>query len=266
MDSRSLYKFIKISAICITVCLAFFVLNYSLNNRSIMSKSDYNNCNIEIEKSVEQKYKSSAKNVYYNFITENEITPDVNNAKLDTILINKILKMIQLIQNTELPEADTILNILEIDSKENYYYDRIDIYGNDEDPFLNKLAKGIIPTGNSELDKIISKYGLELKSSSRFKSSGYITLHTKNEYNMHAVGLELVGLTIIDDFNEKVGWIGVNSSIELIEIDELYMLKFYRGIGDCMAGCIKKRYWEFKMDYCNAEFIGSYGDSILSLQ
>ncbi|MBK9593342.1 MAG: T9SS type A sorting domain-containing protein [Crocinitomicaceae bacterium] len=40
-------------------------------------------------------------------------------------------------------------------------------------------------------------------------------------------------------------------------------LTYSHGWGDCMSGCIDKRFWVFKVYYdCSVEFVGSYGDVI----
>lgn len=257
------YNKINVLIVVFTMILIMYIASCRNNDRGVTSYSISFNCDIELEKTTRERYKDIAKSIYYNYIIENNIDFSMSDVDFDSMEINKILKMIQLIDKSKSPESDTVLNIIKIDNKAISYYDRINIYGNKNNGYLDNLVNGIIPTGEDVLDVVLEKYDLKLKSSMHYNRSGVLTLYTKQEYNMYAIGIELLKSPIINRFDEKVGWIGLNSSIDLVKNEKFEVLRFYYGSGDCIAGCMSKRYWEFKIEHCKAEFIRSYGGNIL---
>ncbi len=178
---------------------------------------------------------------------------------LDEDEITKILKIIQAVYNLDTPERDTVFNIYEIHGYYCYAFNSLSLKVDTEQAGIQNLAKNVFPTGDASLDHLLDTYKFDsVRTSYSYPDFPWLTIYTKKEYNMIPVETEFEKLesVLIAEFNK--GCIGDGNTITLKRNPGSAVITFSIGSGDCPAGCIYHRYWEFKVSDGNAKFIRTY--------
>ena len=201
------------------------------------------------------------------------------NTYKDSVVINRqlstnYLKALLAVYNASLlPARDTIVAIgINLDYKLfpafNYLYFDADT----NKIWIKNLKNNIIPCGNSSIDYLLSKYYLKFINYNNIvplpPSTFNLGLTFKTDTNFYMNRL-------CDKFNALYPQgIGVgNASPQTLSslvfditdsINPNFTELTYRaGWGDCMAGCIYKRYWTFRVyNDCSVEYKGSYGNPL----
>jgi hypothetical protein len=187
--------------------------------------------------------------------------PNYYNPELDSLEIDKILKIINSVYNLHSILTDSILNYYKIHAFHCYSFNSINLSVDTSLAEIQNLANGIIPTGNSALDNVINTYGFDsVKTAYSYPSFPWLTIYTKNEYNMLPVERDFNNLPqiIIAEFNK--GCIGDGMNIQLLRTANTATITFSIGWGDCPAGCIYHRYWEFNVTNSIASYVRTYDD------
>ena len=214
---------------------------------------------VDFDPYIVENYLRDAKQLYFHEIIQDSTHANFNNPILDQNEINKILEIIQAVYNSTTPERDTVFDVYRTHGY--YCYDFSSIYLKVHPEFaeIQNLANGIFPTGDPALDHILSTY--EFDSVSRFSSYpnfAWLSIYTQNEYNLIPAEREFAGLASIQVAEFNKGCIGDGDNITLARYADFDIIIFSIGRGDCPAGCIYHRYWEFKVANGTAEFIRSY--------
>ncbi|MCH8331540.1 MAG: hypothetical protein IH946_09210 [Bacteroidetes bacterium] len=117
------------------------------------------------------------------------------------------------------------------------------------------LEKGIIPTGNPELDDIINRYQFDsVNNVLSNQGSETIVLVSNLDLNMHPIVKEMEELGPILNADFFDGHFDGNN-IRLKRFPKHSILTFSIGRGDCSLGCFYHRYWEFRIAGNIAEFV-----------
>lgn len=214
---------------------------------------------IELKPFIINNYTDDAKQLYMHEIFNNVNHSNYDNPELDNNEVDKILKIIQLVYDSNSVARDSVFDIHKIHARYCYSFNSIMLKVNAELPEIKKLSNNIFPTGNADLDKILSKYKIDsVKTAYSYPKFNWLTVYTKNEYNVMPIANELDNLSsiLIADFNK--GCVGGGNTINLHRNDSMATITFSIGWGDCPAGCIYHKYWEFKVTNKRAEFIRSY--------
>ena len=129
------------------------------------------------------------------------------------------------------------------------------------DTGIKNLSKGIIPTGNNQLDDILLTYGFDsVKISSGYLRHSYLSVYTDNYYNLLPIVNEFEALPCIS-IAESSGWGGDGNNIFMTRDKHKVTINFSIGRGDCPAGCTARRMWVFEIRNNKDYFIRSYGNA-----
>ncbi len=205
-------------------------------------------------------YKQDATFLYFYEIISDSSHINFYNPNLDTLEINKILKIIHAVYDLHSPESNTVFKHPGIHGRYCYSFSSIDLKVKTGLPEIQNLANGVIPTGNTNLDNILIKYQFDsVETSHNYPGYLRLTIYTDNKYNLIPIEKEFGNLpqVILAEFNKAC--IGDGANIELSRDNGSAIITFSTGSGDCQAGCIYHKYWEFKVVNDKAEFIRTYG-------
>ena len=208
---------------------------------------------VNLDTFIVKNYYEDAKLLYVNEIFQDSSHFNRNNPVLDTSEITKVLKIIQTVYNLNSQESDNIFNEKKIHTRICINLDYLWLKVQKTAPEINNLIKGIIPTGNQNLDKLLAKY--EYKSVKSFFD--YIMIYLKREYNLIPIVPEFLKIpSIISNIWDSCG--GDGNDITITRSEDSAKIIFSIGEGDCPAGCIYHKYWEFLVANNKAVFIRSY--------
>lgn len=220
---------------------------------------DYDN--IALDTFILNHYTEDAKQLYFNEIYNDSTHENFNNPILDTNEIIKILKIIQIVYNSNSPQRDTIFERYQIHGYYCYSFRSISLKVQTELPEIQNLANGIIPTGETDLDHLLTMYNFDsVKTSYSYPGFPWLTIYTSEEYNMIPIENSFNELPsiIIAEFNR--GCIGDGNSISMTRNIDSATIIFSIGDGDCPAGCTYHKYWEFRVENGGAKFVRTYSD------
>ncbi|GAB6123495.1 hypothetical protein [Dysgonomonas termitidis] len=239
--------------------IAFFftslILFISCDDNSIPPVS------VKLEPFIIENYSADARQLYFNEVFKNPNNPDHNNPELNVDEERKVLEIIQAVYNLQSLERDTVFNIYKIHGYYCYNFNSIYLKVNTALPAIRKLAEGIIPTGDAELDKVLTKYKPEsVKPFYGYPEFPWLTITTKKEYNMIPVEAEFRRLKSVLTAEFNNGCVGGGNTIDLERKGNTATIIFSIGEGDCPAGCIYHRYWKFEVTNGMARFMNSYSN------
>lgn len=108
-------------------------------------------------------YINDAKHLYFNEIFNDDHHFNRNNPILDTNEIIQVLRIIQAVYNTDVPQRDTVFNIYKIHNMNWQSLNSINLIVQPGIPEINNLINGISPTGNKSLDKLLNTYHFDFR-------------------------------------------------------------------------------------------------------
>ena len=214
---------------------------------------------IELEAFIIENYSYDAKQLYFHELFQDSTHVNYENPIIDNNEVNKILKIIQAVYNTDSPERDTVFDIYQIHGYYCYSFNSICLRVNTELTEIQNLADNVIPTGETSLDNILNTYNFDsVKTSYSYPNFPWLTIYTSDEYNMIPIEKEFANIesVLIAEFNRGCG--GDGNTITLTRDDNSAIITFSIGRGDCPAGCIYHKYWEFKVSNGIAKFTRTY--------
>ena len=208
---------------------------------------------------VMNNFTDDAKQIYFDEIFHDSTHVNYNNPILDSNEIIKILKLIQTVYNSDAPERDTVFELYQIHGFYCYSFHSISLKVQTELPEIQNLANGIIPTGETELDNLLATYDFDsVKTFYGYPGFPWLTIYTKVEYYMIPIEKSFNDLpsVVIAEFNK--GCVGDGNTITIERTNSSATVTFSIGQGDCPAGCIYHKYWEFRVEGATATFVRSY--------
>lgn len=215
---------------------------------------------IELESYIIENYSNDAKQLYLHEIFQDSTHPNFEKSIIDNNEINKILKTIQAVYNLNSPERDSVFLKHKIHASYCFSSNSISLRVKTGLPEIKNLATNIIPTGESSLDEILSSYNFDsVKTAYDYPSFPWLTLYANNnEYNMIPIERKFAKIESVEiaDFNK--GCIGDGNNISMSRNGDSTVVTFSVGSGDCPAGCIYHKYWEFIVSYGTATFVRTY--------
>jgi hypothetical protein len=214
---------------------------------------------IELENYIIENYTNDAKQLYFHEIFRDSTHVNYENSIIDTKEVNKVLKIIQAVYNSTSAERDTVFEIYQIHGYYCYGFNSICLKVNTELTEIQNLSNNLIPTGATLLDNILSTYKFDsVKTSYSYPNFPWLTIFTSDEYNMIPITKEFndIESVLMADFNK--GCIGDGNTITITRNEDYAIITFSIGSGDCPAGCIYHKYWEFKVSNGKAKHIRTY--------
>ena len=214
---------------------------------------------IDLKQFIIDNYTEDAKQLYLNEIFQDNNHFNYNEPRIDLKEVDKILKLLQAVYDSNSPERDTVFDVHQIHGYYCFSLSSMGLKVNTELPEIKNLSDGIIPTGNTDLDNMLATYNFDsVKTAYSYPNFPWLTVYTKHEYNMIPVekGFSDLSPILIAEFNKYC--IGDGNNISLTRSPFSATITFSIGKGDCPAGCIYHKYWEFNVQDGKAEFIKSY--------
>ncbi|MDR2916057.1 MAG: hypothetical protein LBV74_14735 [Tannerella sp.] len=221
--------------------------------------NDYGLDKITLDPYIIEHYTRDAKQLYFHEIVQNSSHTDYDNPVLDEDEVTDILRIIQAVYNMDTHERDTVFDVYEIHGYYCYSFNSISLKVNTGLPEIQNLSNNIFPTRGTSLDNILNTYKFDsVQVSYSYPDFPWLTIFTKNEYNMVPIEKEFNKLSsvLIAEFSR--GCIGDGNNITLERGSDSAVITFSIGYGDCPAGCIYHRYWEFRVSNGIAEFVKAY--------
>lgn len=185
-----------------------------------------------------------------------------DSVKLQENRIEEKYKILKTIRNFKSPQTDSIFNILHAVHADYYYLQHVYFTLTDSSLFHSDTG----------LQKIIKKYNLTLSSLDVFNPPHTsVILKACPIVNVNALAREIVENTNIpyartdvipNNIKHTYGWGYPHNKLEIIEDlqDSSNFVRIYIGWGDCLAGCIHNRTWEFKVSKdLSVKLLASYG-------
>jgi hypothetical protein len=211
--------------------------------------------------SVIKKYKKDADGLSVNRVIFKITSPYTDSVVIDPSLKASYLKALLAVYNaTALPARDTVVSFLKI----HRFLDQLNqlyIQADTNYFWMQNLRNNIIPTGKSSLDSLMTKYYLQKTgyiSYGNLFSYAMVVFKTDTNYNMFALANNFNNLLSANSSPDFLS--GDGSTITDSINPNFIQLTYKYGWGDCMAGCINKRYWKFRIyNDCSVEYLGSYG-------
>lgn len=214
---------------------------------------------INVEDYIRANYSEDAKRLYFHEVINNSNHPDYNEPELDEAEIEKILKLIQAVYNSDSQERDLVFNDYQIHARYCYAFNSTFLRVDTQRPEIQKLANGEFVTGEPSLDEILSTYQFDsVRLSYSYPDFPWLTIYTDQDYNMIPISEELQNLESVEIAEFNNGCVGGGNSISLSRSNDVAILTFSVGSGDCPAGCIYYKYWEFVVSNGVASFVRSY--------
>ncbi|TYA71506.1 hypothetical protein [Seonamhaeicola marinus] len=217
------------------------------------------NDNQKLDSFIIENYFFDAKQLYFHEIFQDSNHPNYQNEILDQNEIDKILKIIQAVYYSDSPERDTVFDIHKIHGYYCYSFSSISLKVDTEAPEIKNLVNKVIPTGETKLDDLLNLYDFDsIRTSYSYPKFPWLTIYTDKEFNMIPLEEEFKKVTSIEYAEFNKGCIGDGNTIELTRNDNSATITFSIGKGDCPAGCIYRKHWEFEVSNGSAKFIKTY--------
>ena len=163
---------------------------------------------------------------------------------------------------TQLAARDTVVQFLNIHTWPIPLMNRIYMQVDTNYAWANELSQGNLLTGNNTIDGLLAEHGMSIIDINFFSFGVYIVLATDSNYNLSALSSAFMNVAGVL-FAEPDGVIGDGANITDSVSTTVVKLFYSYGWGDCFAGCIQRRFWQFNIYHdCEVEFAGSYGDPI----
>ncbi len=212
---------------------------------------------------IQQLYKTDADRMAVRMTLNNSLpykdSVNINSGLSDTLLG----AMIAVYMADSLPARDSVVNMFNIHSR--YFNVRaIDILANATKPWVTELKNGNTTTSNAAINQLITNYGMTYSSSISLSGQRTLmTLKANADYNVSALTGFIDNIYGVIKSTYRPDGAGDGNNITAVVTPANITLTYSYGWGDCPAGCIHRRYWEFKVGYdCSVTFKRSYGSKL----
>ncbi|HET8574195.1 MAG TPA: T9SS type A sorting domain-containing protein [Edaphocola sp.] len=201
-------------------------------------------------------------------------SPDTANIRISPALSDTFLNAFIAVYNaTTIPARDTVVELITsftdtgiltgIHSNPNIPSLRhLYMVVNPQLPWIQQLLQQNFPSGNDTIDSLISNYSISFEFEQYTTNTYLADINADSNYNMIAMANLVKDLP--DVYQATSGSVetegdypvDIEGHITPNYVDLVYTYSW----GDCPAGCIWSRSWEFKVYYdCSVEFSSSFG-------
>jgi len=163
---------------------------------------------------------------------------------------------------TSLKARDTVISYLNVHTSPRPDMQRLKVGANRSLDWMIKLRDNIIPTGDYQVDQLLSTYQLKPEFYFPYGAThAYIYLISDSNYNIEAIANSFALLSGVTDAHPRK-WVGDGSNIVGATAKDVVFLTYSYGCGDCESGCLVRRNYDFKvyLTDCSVEYVGSQGD------
>lgn len=242
----------------VKLIIAFFVVTSSLTYGQIVPSSCL------ASDSIISKYKNDAYRITLRKLLRNNSTYKDSLQIPGGVTDTTLNALIAIYNATTLPARDTVVKIYPVHTWPDLDLNHIYISADSNLVWVQNIRKGVSPTGSYTVDSLLNKYKLKLQHyfPNKFFPYHSFTLVSDSVYNMLAMSKLFLGISGVYYSNpHTIGGDGNNitDSVYSDHIEIIYSV----GWGDCLAGCIDRRYWKFNVYWdCSVEFVSSYGSRL----
>ncbi|MGB0839015.1 MAG: hypothetical protein ACPGXL_02685 [Chitinophagales bacterium] len=202
--------------------------------------------------------------------------PAANEIQIPQALIDRMLAAISAVYNGEFqytPEfaaRDTVIDLYDIHTLPYPDFDQLTLEVDTSVAWVQEWVAGNRLTGNSDVDNLMTIYGLDLDGDVINLSLGSIaTIKSSQALNLQGLAETFANLegVVSADFNNAGG---SGNDITVEDMGTFIQLTFTLGwdspsaLGECVSACDFSRSWVFEVSDsdCSASFIDSFGDVI----
>lgn len=214
-----------------------------------------------IPDSVVALYREDAYHLAVRYMAQMNIPGIEIPSELSTVLLNGLL---HIYNQRDIPERDTIVDLYPI----HVYAYRYQLYEiilivNPTFSWTQRWKAGERFTGNDEVDALIRQYDLSVVSYTVTPwGSEWAVLRSSRALNVARLAERFKTIAGVVTA-EPNGAAGDGNNIEAMPEEQGWKYTFSLGWGDCPAGCIARRYWDFRVfSDGTVYFVGSRGDGI----
>lgn len=159
---------------------------------------------------------------------------------------------------TPLPARDTVVDVYAIHTFPNPTTRSLLLQLVGSEPWVQRLARGEIPTGEQTVDDLLARYSLSLGSVYTMHDGDVlVTLGPQEPLNILALAPLFRGTRGVR-FSEPNGAVGDGNDIAGSIGSSRVLLNYSFGSGDCPAGCTERRFYRFAVSADGTvEFLGN---------
>jgi hypothetical protein len=241
------------------VIVLLILLHFTFANGQVVESS------CEAHDSIVEKYQDDADVLTLRKFYENDL-PWADSIEIPDEHSDTVLNALLSVWNAEgLAARDTIVDMLDIHSRELYAVNLIYVGADSTLAWMQELESGSLPCGNDTLDSLITRYSLDIVE---YLKDDYDILHWARfdgaiNLNMGPLGRLIKPIYGVQYVDTLVNTVLDGDRIDCSINSEFIELIYSYGWGDCLNGCMYRRYWEFRVYYdCSVEFIDSYGNAL----
>jgi hypothetical protein len=240
-------------------CL-FIALFAALFCASCKKSDSFNNdvAGCPIDTAISNGYLNDAQEIVYRNILAGANVQGSNQVQFNQRELNKVLSAIQSVYALHSPQTDTVFNVYKIHTFKFYVLNSIILQVNINAPEIKNLINDKV-TGNPPFDALMAKYGFVYNALyPPSQQLPFFTLNSNTWYNMQAL------VPLFKQFSfvlgaQSNGSAGDGNNITYQINGTNRILDFSYGFGDCPAGCLGRKIWEFSVDeHCKATFTRSF--------
>lgn len=164
---------------------------------------------------------------------------------------------------TGIPEADTIAHIRPVHDLFTLTVYQFFVIADENLAWMQNLENQQLPCGHPVLDSLLVRYNITTYSYDSLSVFGRnsVKFTVSSWLNIHALTKLLDKQPDIESY--PISYYGDGSRIDDSVFVDHIELTYSHGWGDCMAGCMFRRFWKFKVyDDCSVQFVESYGSAL----
>jgi|GEM_PF-1440954 hypothetical protein len=192
----------------------------------------------------------------------NPLHPYHDSIDIPLRLLDRPLKAMSMVFNSNCPERDTVFDIFNLHARGAGMgmMGRMIIRVDTTYAWVQQLIADTVYSGNPAYDTLVASRGFKVVFVFIFTPGVYVV--SPNLYNLPALIEKLVLIPGVISASPD-GLIGDGGDIKFYQGSNSDSLVYNYGWGDCMAGCIYHRFWNFTADSnCTGTFHYAYGDPI----
>ncbi|HQQ93930.1 MAG TPA: T9SS type A sorting domain-containing protein [Bacteroidia bacterium] len=221
--------------------------------------------------SVVEKYRVDADRMAV-LKVHNANLPFKDSVEIDKNISNNYLKALLAVYNaTTIPPYDTIFKFLDIHTYLLVELNKFFVYADSSLTWMKNLRNNIIPTGNSTVDNLISKYDLKRTGYyfNPFSAKHYANFRRDTNSNLSALCMKFLYIPGVLNSEPDFTPYDVDNIFDTLSASTTTtpytMLTYTYGWDDCLAGCLYRRFWTFKVyPNCSIEYLGGFGPEVPS--
>ena len=217
---------------------------------------------IDVPDSVKQTYKMDAERLALRDI-QTDVTKKSTLIKIPTGLVDLYFNGLLHIYHAEnVAEQENVVKVYNIHTLHRPEIKHLLVAVDTTVQWVKMWQEGYRFTGNVQIDKLLSEYKLDLNKYHRWENRHLVELEAENALNILALSQKFIGIDGVI-YAEPNNVVGDGNDISAFRKSDYVVYEYSLGYGDCLAGCIHKHYWTFRVSYNgNVEFVNSYGSPL----